>query len=283
MGLRSGLAGALASRRMAFSEKAERERRRRRWLAGAAVVVAALSVLAGFAYYDLGGAPHPSSSADPTSFYTTLGPATSTARSSFWSWPPAGPSLVFAEGLASGAPLGPAVNASHLGATLCAPTLILASAGTLPAFGGTLTAGLATEWLYAYLATGNALVVVAVEGSVSEVVATTPTNGACYNGPGAFMTVPIDSTVAAGTAGATAKSTTFFASAGTNSTGVSAEFFLAPPGYVSGAPKGDPMWVVTDTTCALYGNSVTSGSTLTTVVDAGVGGVVSQRTTSGTC
>ena len=239
--------------------------------------------LAAFAYYDLGAGAHASAPPNPTSYYGTLGTASETASASFWSWPPGGPSLVFAEGLDSPALLGPAVNATHLGTVPCAPTQISTPIGSPPAFTGDVTSGLAQEWLYAFLATGNALVIIAVAGGNSAVVATTPTNGACYNGPGAFTVLPVDSTDAAGTAGATATSASFFTNATAASAAVSAEFFLAPPGYVPSAPKADPAWVVTDTTCLLYGGSATSGSTLTSIVNAGTGALISQKATSVTC
>jgi len=283
--LRTGLAGALAARREASSGEARRRRARRAWAVGAAVAVTVIAVLAA-AYYDFGGRPRADSSATgpaPTSYYGTLGTALATARSSFWSWPPGGPSLVFAEGLASPAVLPPAVNATHLGAVACAPTQISTPIGSLPAFGGALSSGLAPEWLYAFLATGNTLVVVAVANGTSAVVATTPTNGACYNGPGAFTTVPVDSSVAAAAAAATAKSSKFFTTESANSTPVGAEFFLAPPGYVGGAPPGVPIWVVTDTTCDLYGSTATHGSTFASVVNAATGALVSQKTSSVTC
>ena len=279
-----GLADRLAARREALSSSIQR-RRRRRWVSGVVVVaIAALSVLATFAYLDLGGGSHTGPLATPTSYYGTLGTASSTARASFWSWPPNGPSLVFAEGLDSPASLGLAVNTTHLGAISCLPTVISTSVvGSLPAFGGNLTSGLASEWLYAFLATGNTLVVVAVADGASAVVATTPSNGACYNGPTAFPVIPVDSTVAAEIAGATSMSSKFFASADANSTPLSTELFLAPPGFVPGTPMMEPIWVVTDTTCALFGSSATSGSTLTSDVNAGIGSLLAQKATSVTC
>jgi len=278
-----GLASTLAARHEELLEKGRRDRRRWLWIGALAVAVAALSILAALSYYDVGKVDRATSSNDPTSYYGALGAALATARASFWSWPASGPGLVFAEGLDSPTPLGPAVNTTHLGAVSCAPTLISTPSGSLPAFRGALTSGRAPEWLYAFLATGNTLVVVAVVNGTSAVVATTPTNGACYNGPSALNTVPIDSAIAGGTAGATSTSSKFLTKASGNSTGVSAEFYLVPPGYLMGPPGGDPMWIVTDTTCALYGSSSVSGSTLTSVVDASTDSLVSQKATAVTC
>jgi hypothetical protein len=284
----AGLAGALAATRDQRPRGFARLRLPKNGaiIAVVVVVVIALAVLLAVAIEDLdAGAGSSSPSGGPTTYYGSIGAALATARASYWSWPASGqPSLVFAEGLASPSALGPVVNVSHLGAVSCAPTLISASAGSPATFGGLLTSGQATVWLYAFLATGNTLIVVAVVDGVSEVVATTPQSGGCYNGPGSFSTVVVDSSVAAGSAGATNASTKFFAAAAANSTVVSAEFFLAPPGYVTPAPMGEPMWVLTDTTCPLYGGaSATTGTAMTSLVNAGTGALYSQKTAPVSC
>ena len=283
----AGLAGVLAATRDGLEPKHER-RWSRAWsilaIAVAAVVVLSIVTLGALhAFGPAAGSSGPGPNA-PTSFYATLGSALGTARASYWSWPVNGqPGLVFAEGLAAPGSLGAAVNVSHLGTVSCAPTLISTSVGSVPAYGGSPNTGLAPEWLYAFQATGNALVVVAVVNGTSAVVATTPMNDGCYNGPGSFNIVPVDSSVAAKAAGATNASDGFFDAATANATPVSAEFFLAPPGYVSPGPTGEPVWIVTDTTCALYGGPASSGTALTSVVNAGTGALYSQRAAAVTC
>jgi hypothetical protein len=284
-----GLAGALAAARARPARrKGRRDRSSPTWpfVAIGVAGLVLLSVLVAGVFHAFGSGssndngPAP---AAPTSFYGSLGPALSTARASYWNWPASGqPELVFAEGLASPVALGAAVNISHLGTAPCAPTLIAGSVGPLPAYAGLMTDGIAAEWLYAFEATGMTLVVVAVDNGSAGVVATTPTNGACYTGPGSFATVPVDSSVASAAAAATDLSKAFFEGAGTNLTPVSAEFYLVPPGYVADGPMGDPTWVVTDTTCLLYGGTG-SGTALTTDVDAATGKVFAQSSAAATC
>jgi hypothetical protein len=282
--LQGSLAGTIAARLQEPSASA-RQRRRRAWYAvGGGLAIAVILVVAATAYYVRDAGSHASDTDSPTSYYGTLGTGLSAARASYWSWPATGPSLVFAVGLDSPASLGPALNATHLGTVTCLPTLISTTAQPLPPFTGNVTSGLAPEWLYAFLATGNALVVIAVVNGTAEVVATTPSNGGCYNGPTAFTTVPVDSTDAAGVAGSTAASSRFFANASANLTPVSAEFFLAPPGYDPPPPPPSyPIWYVTDTTCQLYGTQPSSGSILASEVNAGNGTLVSQTTTTVSC
>ena len=284
----AGLAGALAATREGVPRMSERLRHPTVWVVVAVVavvLVVLLAIAAGvFHLPGSGSSSTPVKSAGASSFYGTLGAALSTARASYWSWPASGqPALVFAEGLASPTALGPVVNVSHLGPVRCAPTLIADNFGSPPVFRGPLTQGLASVWLYAFLATGSTLVVVAVVNGTSAVVATTPTNGACYNGPGSFSTVPVDSSVAAEAAGATNASMRFFAAASANSTAVSGEFFLAPPGYLTPTPMGEPMWILTDTTCQLYGGSASAGTILTSLVNAGTGTLYSQSSTAVIC
>lgn len=283
----AGLAGALAARARR-PPASERRRRRQQLLAGLAVAVAvvvlAVVLLGGARLFGLGPKGTASTANAPVSYYADLGAALATARASYWSWPGDGPALVFAEGLASPTALGPAVNISHLGAVACAPTLISNPEGSVPADTSPVVSGLAPVWLYAFQATGNALVVVVVANGSSGIVATTQTNGACYNGPGSFTTVPVDSSVAAGTAAATAQSKRFFTNATTNSTAVSAVYFLAPPNYLKTTPAGvDPIWILTDTSCPLYGGGAVRGASLTTVVNAATGALQNQTTASVTC
>jgi len=284
----AGLAGALAARARQ-PRSPERQRRRRLLLAGiavaVAVVVVAVALVDGARLLGLApkGTPGPANA--PVSYYADLGSALATARASYWSWPGNGqPALVFAEGLASPTSLGPAVNVSHLGAVACAPTLISSPQGSVPADPSPAASGLAPVWLYAFQATGNALVVVLVANGSASIVATTPTNGACYNGPGSFTTVPVDSSIASGAAAATPQSKRFFSNATANSTAVSAEYFLAPPDYLKTTPAGvDPVWILTDTSCPLYGGQAVPGSVLTTVVNAASGALQNQTTASVTC
>lgn len=283
----AGLAGALAARARRPSA-AEIRRRRTILAAGTAVAVAAVVVavlLLGGARLLVPASKGPTTPANaPSSYYGDLGPALATARASYWSWPGGGPALVFAMGLASATQLGPPVNLSHLGAVACAPTLIISPFGSLPSDANMATAGVAPVWLYAFQATGNTLVVVAVLNGTAAIVATTPTNGACYDGPGSFTQVPVDSSVAAATAAATAQSKRFFANATANSTSVSAEYFLVPPNYLKTTPAGtEPIWILTDTSCSLYGQATSAGHELTTVLDASTGTLTNQTTTPVTC
>lgn len=280
----AGLAGALAASR--GRKFGARRQRLPTWAVVAIGVVAAvaLSLLAVGVYHALGVGSGGSGSGGPASYYGDLGPALSTAKASYWSWPANGePGLVFAEGLVSPSPLGPAVSSSHLGQTTCAPTLISSAIHGLPSYGGPATAGAAPEWLYAFQATGNELVVVAVVNGSGAVVATTPISGTCYTGPGSFTTIPVDSSVASAAAAATKASTRYFDNATANASVVSAEFFLAPPGFLAKGPAGAPVWVVTDTTCVLYGGPSGAGSELTSVVNAGTGALFSQATSAVTC
>jgi len=286
----AGLAGALAARARRPSAA---QRRRRRLLAIAGVAVALAVLLGTIAFLGGGhllglssGSKGTSTPANaPVSYLSDLGPALATARASYWSWPGNGqPALVFAEGLASASTLGPAVNVSHLGAVACAPTLISGPLGPLPTDSSPAVSGLAPVWLYAFQATGNALVIVAVTNGSAAVVATTPTNGLCYDGPGSFTTVPVDSSLAAGTAADTAESKRFFANATANSTDVSAEYYLVPPDYLKTIPAGTyPDWILTDTSCELYGSAAVHGVSLTTVINAATGALQNQTTASVTC
>ena len=96
--------------------------------------------------------------------------------------------------------------------------------------------------------------------------------------------MPVDSSIAAQAASATKLSAQFFASAAANTSAVSVELFLAPPGFLAHGPMGDPVWVLTDSTCPLYGGaSSASGSDLTTVVDASTGALFTQNTTALSC
>lgn len=285
-----GLATALAATRARSPLESQTPRRgRRRWapvivLAGV-VAVAALVTAAALAF----GVVHVSSSSGstptaPTTFYESLATALSTAHSSYWSWPSSNgqPPLVFAEALVSPVPLGPVVNLTHLGAVTCDPTVISGAVGTLPAYAGTLTAGVSFGWLYGFEATGKTLVVVAVVNGTSGVVASTPIDGSCYDGPGSFSTVVVDGAVATQAAGATKVSTHFLNSEATNATSVYAEFLLVPPGYLPSTPSS-PMWVITDSTCPLYGGSPVGGVTLTTLVDGNNGTVYTQALSPVTC
>ena len=286
-----GLATALAGSRARLPrETTRRSAVRRTWTVVAVVVIAVvlLSALAIGVFHALtpgggsgGGGKAPGA---PTSFYGSLSPALATAKGSYWSWPTSsGPALVFAEGLASPVALGSIVNDTHLGVASCAPTLISTSIGALPAYAGLLSAGVAPGWLYAFEATGNELVVVAVVNGTAAVVATTPMMGTCYTGPGSFSTVVVDSSVAAQAAAATSLSTKFFAGASANSSAVSAEFYLVPPGFVTHGPTGEPMWILTDTTCPLYGGTGVTGTTLTTEITAGTGALYAQSSATGAC
>lgn len=282
----AGLAGALAASRARKPGSPALLRRlpRRTVLTVAVVVVVGVSLLAAAVDHALPMNSGGSSSA-PTSYYGTLGAALGTARTSYWSWPTSsGPALVFAEGLDSPTLLGPPVNVSHLGVAACAPTLISTGSAPLPPYAGNTTTGVAPEWLYAFQATGNTLIVVAVVNGSSSVVATTPLTGACYSGPGADTTVvPVDSSVAARAAGETPASARYFASAKANNSTVGAEFFLAPIGYLPMGPAGEPVWIVTDTTCQLYGAGSSAGAKLTSIVNAGTGTLYSQSASSVTC
>jgi hypothetical protein len=285
-----GLATALAGSRAHVPRAGSRSSAARRtWTTVAVVVVAVvlLSALAVGVFHALtpgsgsGGGKTPGA---PTSFYGSLAPALSTAKGSYWSWPtPSGPALVFAEGLASPVALGSIVNETRLGVAACMPTLISTSIGALPAYVGLLTAGVAPGWLYAFEATGNELVVVAVVNGSAAIVATTSMMGTCYSGPGSFSTVVVDSSVAAQTAAGTNLSSKFFAAANANATAVSAEFYLVPPGFVAHAPIGEPMWILTDSTCPLFGDPSATGTTLTSEISAGTGALYAQTTATGTC
>lgn len=286
-----GLATALAGSRARLPREAKRSSEARRTWTIVAVVVVALVLLSALAvgvFHALtpgggsgGGGKSPGA---PSSFYGSLSPALTTAKGSYWSWPAgSGPALVFAEGLASPVALSSLVNDSHLGVAACTPTLISTSIGALPAYAGLLTAGVAPGWLYAFEATGNELVVVAVVNGTAAVVATTPMMGTCYSGPGSFSTVVVDSSVAAATAAATNASAKFFAAASANSSAVSADFYLVPPGFVAHGPTGEPMWILTDTTCPLYGDASLTGTTLTSEVTAGTGALFAQTSTTGAC
>jgi len=279
----AGLAGGLAVARRRTPKPTDRLRNPLLWAVTAAVVLALL--LAITLASDVGSPSGGSKSTAPTTFYGNLGPAISSAKGSYWSWPASGqPGLVFAEGLASPAALGPAVNVSHLGTVACAPTIISSALGPLPADSGNVSAGAAPVWLYAFLATGNTLVVVATSSGSASVVATTPVQGDCYRGPGSFSTVPVDSSIAAQAAAATRLAGQFLAAASANMSAVSVELFLAPPGFLAHGPMGDPVWILTDSTCPLYGgSSSSSGSELTTVVDATSGMLYSQNTTTTIC
>lgn len=219
----------------------------------------------------------------PSSFYGALPAATAFARALYWDWPPNGqPPLVFAEGLVSPAALGPIANTSHLGVTACSPTLLSTAVATLPAYTGGASAGIAPGWLFAFSPLAMQLVILAVVDGNASLVATTSSDGACYNGPGPFNTVVVDSSVAAGAAAGTALSRTFLAGASANATPVDAEFLLIPPGTVTGTPL-DPVWLVNDTTCELYGTGPASGTTLASAVNAATGALLSQSETTGAC
>ena len=254
----------------------------------ALVLLAALLVgaLYGLRLGDLTGSgsmsPSPTTGV-PSSFYGSLPAANALARASYWDWPLNGqPPLVFAEGLASPSALGAIVNGTRLGAEPCAPTLLSTTIPTLPPYPGALSAGLAPAWLFAFNPSGFTLMILAVVNGTASLVATTVTNGACYNGPGSFNAVAVDSGVAAAAAAVTPRSMTYFHNASANGTAVSAEYLLVPPGYVAGTPLA-PMWVVTDTTCALYGGPAVLGTALTSVVNAATGVLVSQKLATTTC
>jgi len=218
-----------------------------------------------------------------SSFYGSLPAANAMARASYWGWPLNGqPPLVFAEGLASPSELGALVNASHLGAVRCSPTVLSAPVPSLPTYVGALTAGLAPAWLFAFNPSVGTLLVLAVVNGTASLAATAASNGACYAGPGSFNTVAVDSTVAASIAGAASVSHTYFRAADANGTTVSAEYLLVPPGYVPHTPLA-PMWVVNDTTCTLYGSPAVPGSNLTSIVNAATGALVSQTVVPVTC
>lgn len=290
-----GLATVLAATRERLpggEEQARRDRpapSRRGWTL-AAVAVAAVVVLAAlFLWYPYVYVHPGSSSASvgttpgvPTSFYQTLPTAGATAKGSYWDWAnPNQPPLVFAEGLASPRALGAVANASHLGTFTCAATILSKGITALPALSGPVTTGVALGWLFAYQATGSTLVVVAVVNGTSAIVASTPDDGACYNGPGSFSAVPVDSEVAVANASVTSVSKTFFTDAAANSSVVSAEFLLVPPAFVPHTTE--PMWIILDTTCPLYSGSASSGETLTSEMVGTTGALYSQTSVSVTC
>lgn len=289
----AGLASALAATRARATRPPERRRpSRSRWVAvGAAAValglIAALFVGAyegvHFVSTPKSNGTSPSSGPVPTTFYGALTPANLAARALYWDWPSNDePPLVFAEGLAAPTALGGLANSSRLGVTNCTPTILSESVPTLPAYSGSTTAGEAQGWLFAFSTVGGTLLVLAVVNGTATIVASTTSPGACYTGPGSFNAVVVDSSVAAATAEATRLSMNFLRGASANSTAVSTELLLVPPGYVAHSPA-DPMWIVNDTTCGLYGPGTTSGSTLTTVVNAETGSLFSQNSVSVRC
>jgi hypothetical protein len=289
-----GLASALAATRARLPRGAERRRRTRTTriaVGAAAVALVLLAALLVGALYGLrlsgpggsGSTPPNATTGVPSSFYGSLPAANALARASYWDWPLNGqPPLVFAEGLASPSALSAIVNGSRLGTVPCGPTLLSTTIPTLPPYPGALSAGLAPAWLFAFNPSGFTLMVLAVVNGTASLVATTVTDGACYNGPGSFNAVAVDSGVAAAAAAATLRSKTFFQDAGANGTAVSAEYLLVPPGYVAGSPLA-PMWVVNDTTCALYGGPAVLGTALSSVVNAATGSLYSQKLTTVTC
>jgi hypothetical protein len=288
----AGLASALAATRARAARGPPRRRRSRSpWIAlGAGVVAVGLiaALLVG-AYEGVRFAPPPKGGTTPppgptaTSFYESLTPANAAARALYWDWPSNDePPLVFAEGLASPTALGGMVNASHLGVTACAPTILSETIPTLPGYSGALTAGDAQGWLYAFITVGDTLLVLAVVNETATIVASTPSTGMCYSGPGSFSAVVIDSSVAAATAGGTREATAFLHDASENGTALSGELLLVPPGYVAHAPA-DPMWVVNDTSCTLYGTGPAVGTTLTSVVNAVSGALYNQSTVAVSC
>lgn len=289
-----GLATALAAiRARAPRPSPSRRRPRTTWVAvGAAVValilLAALLVgaFAGSRFTVPGISGGGGTAPSPpvlSSFYGALPAANSAARALYWAWPTNGePPLVFAEGLAPHVALGALANASHLGTFPCAPTILSTTVPPLPSASGPLSGGLAPAWLFAFNPSGFTLLVLAVVNGTATPVATTVSNGACYNGPGAFSTVVVDSSVAASAAGTTSKSKSFFQAATENGTDISAQFLLVPPGYLAHTPFA-PMWVVNDTTCLLYGGPDVLGTTLSSVVNAATGALYSQASVTVDC
>jgi hypothetical protein len=288
-----GLASALAATRARGPRPPPRRRRSRvAWVAVGAAAVAVVLIgallLGSFFGVQLTSPSHGTpggtgGSGGPSTFYGALPSANTAARALFWDWPPSGePPLVFAEGLASPTALAAVANATHLGIAGCAPTLLTMPIAGLPAFNGSLTAGLAPAWLYAYSTTAAALLVLAVVNGTATIVATLPSMGPCYSGPGSFSTVVVDSSVAASAAGATSVSKAFLRDAAVNGTAVSADFSLVPPGYVPHSPL-DPMWLVNDTSCPLYGGAAVAGTALASVVNAATGALYSQSSVSVTC
>jgi hypothetical protein len=282
----AGLASALAATRARATRPPERRRRSRsRWVAIGAAAVALVLIAALFvgAYEGVRfvstpktNGTSPSSGPVPTTFYGALTPANLAARALYWDWPSNDePPLVFAEGLAAPVSLGAMANATRLGVTNCTPTILSETVPTLPAYSGSTTTGEAQGWLFAFSTVGGTLLVLAVVNGTATIVASTTSPGACYGGPGSFNAVVVDSSVAAATAEATRLSMAFLHGASANSTAVSTELLLVPPGYVSLSPPV-PMWIVTDTTCALYDPGGGGGSALTTVVNAVTGALYSQ-------
>jgi hypothetical protein len=257
---------------------------------GAAVVALALLaalVIGEFEGVRLGEPPSSPgvapSGASPTTYYGSLPAANAAARALYWDWPANDePPLVFAEGLAAPSALGSLVNSTHLGTADCSPTLLSTSIPALPAYSGPATAGLAQGWLFAFSTTAGALLVLAVVNGTASIVATTTSVGPCYDGPGSFSTVVVDSSVAATVAGATGTSKSFFEGASASHSPVSGQLLLVPPGYVAHTPL-DPMWLLNYSTCTLYGGTTGPGTTLASIVNAATGALYSQSSVDVAC
>jgi hypothetical protein len=286
-----GLASVLAATRArAPRPRPPRRRSRAVWVAvgAAAVAIGLIAALLVGAFEGLhiglpASSSPPSPSAGPSSYYGALPAANAAARALYWDWPSNGePPLVFAEGLASPVRLGAVVNASHLGTANCAPTLLSTSIPALPAYNASVTGGIAPGWLFAFTPGAGSLLVLAVVNGTASIVASSTSSGACYYGPGAFNTVVVDSSVAASAAGATQASRGFLGTANASGDPVSADFYLVPPGYLAGTPL-EPMWIVNDTTCALYGGPAGSGTTLTSEVNAATGRLYAQSAATVAC
>ena len=287
------MASALAATRARATRPPERRRpSRSRWVAIGAAAVALVLIAALFvgAYEGVrfvstpkSNGTSPSAGPVPTTFYGALTPANLAARALYWDWPSNDePPLVFAEGLAAPGALGELANASRLGVTNCTPTILSESVPTLPAYAGSITAGEAQGWLFAFSTVGGTLLLLAVVNGTATIVASTTSPGACYSGPGSFNAVVVDSSAAAATAEATRLSMNFLRGASANSSAVSTELLLVPPGYVALSPAV-PMWIVTDTTCPLYGAGGGAGSALTTTVNAETGALYAQSSASVRC
>ena len=287
-----GLAAALAATRARPERPPSRRRRSRaKWIATGAAVVAIL-LLAGIVFGTFrvllpgsspsGTTPGPTSpSVGPTAFYAALVPASDAARAADWNGGGGnGPPLVFAEGFASPTALGPAVTAGQFGTSACSPHLLTDVLEDVPTFNGSLAAGTAPYWLFAFSTSASQLLAVIVVNGTASPVATISSDGQCYNGPSTFNAVVIDSSLAASTAAATNTSSGFLANESNAS--VSAEFFLAPPGFVSGAPPV-PLWIITDTTCPLFGTAAGNGTSLTSLVEATTGTLYTQDVQATTC